>query len=104
MFKSSTAAENVFTGHSEGLITINIAEADDPFREKMRREMGEAYRTLLGHFRHEIGHYYWDRLVKDGRWLEAVSRAVRRRDRRLRRRAEAALREQGRRPTGATAS
>ena len=45
------------------MITINIAEADDPVREKMRREMGEAYRTLLGHFRHEIGHYYWDRLV-----------------------------------------
>jgi hypothetical protein len=64
-FKSSTATEPVFTGHSEGLITINIAEADDPFREKTRQEMGEPYRTLLGHFRHEIGHYYWDRLIKD---------------------------------------
>jgi hypothetical protein len=55
-FKSSSADEPVFTGHSEGLITINTAEADDPFREKTRREMGEPYRTLLGHFRHEIGH------------------------------------------------
>ena len=64
-FKSSSATEPVFTGHSEGLITINIAEADDPFREKTRQEMGEPYRTLLGHFRHEIGHYYWDRLIKD---------------------------------------
>jgi hypothetical protein len=58
----------VFTGHSDGLITINVAEADDPFREKIRAQLGEAYRTVLGHFRHEIGHYYWDRLVKDSPW------------------------------------
>jgi hypothetical protein len=70
-FKSSSATDTVFTGHDEGLITINIAEANDPFREKTRQEMGEPYRTLLGHFRHEIGHYYWDRLIKDGRRLEA---------------------------------
>jgi hypothetical protein len=63
-FKSSSAAEAVFTGHLDGLITINVAEADDPFREKTRQQMGEPYRTLLGHFRHEIGHYYWDRLIK----------------------------------------
>jgi hypothetical protein len=60
----------VFTGHSDGLVTINIAEADDPFRERMRLQMGEAYRTLLGHFRHESGHYYWDRLVAGTRWLD----------------------------------
>jgi hypothetical protein len=59
----------VLTGHASGLITINSAEADDPTREQMRVEMGEAYRTLLGHFRHEVGHYYWDRLVRDSRWL-----------------------------------
>jgi hypothetical protein len=69
-FKRSSAEAQVFTGHNEGLITINIAEADDPFREKTRQEMGEPYRTLLGHFRHEIGHYYWDRLIKDSRCLE----------------------------------
>jgi hypothetical protein len=69
-FKASTVDEEVFTGHSDGLITINIAEASDPFREKTREEMGETYRTLLGHFRHEIGHYYWDRLIKSGRWLD----------------------------------
>jgi hypothetical protein len=69
-FKSSSADEPVFTGHSEGLITINTAEADDPFREKTRREMGEPYRTLLGHFRHEIGHYYWDRLIRERSFLE----------------------------------
>jgi hypothetical protein len=69
-FKSSTPEEAVFTGHSDGLITINIAEASDPFRERMREQMGETYRTLLGHFRHEIGHYYWDRLIGTSRWLE----------------------------------
>ena len=60
----------VFTGHNDGVITINMAEADDPFREKMREQMGEAYRTLLGHFRHESGHYYWQRLVADTPYLE----------------------------------
>jgi hypothetical protein len=56
----------VFTGHDSGVITVSLAEADDATREKTRQEMGEPYRTLLGHFRHEIGHYYWDRLVRDG--------------------------------------
>ncbi|MDR3632867.1 MAG: putative zinc-binding peptidase [Isosphaeraceae bacterium] len=51
------------TGHLNGVITINIAEADDAEREKRRLQMHEPYRTLLGHFRHEIGHYYWDRLI-----------------------------------------
>jgi len=60
----------VVTGHSGGLITINIAEADDAERERHRRDMAEPYRTLLGHFRHEIGHYYWERLVSRGPWLE----------------------------------
>ncbi|KAA0576968.1 hypothetical protein FZ983_22440 [Azospirillum sp. B21] len=55
----------VMTGHANGLITINVAEADDAEREKRRTDMGEPYRTLLGHFRHEIGHYVWDRLVRD---------------------------------------
>ena len=55
----------VLTGHSDGLITINIAEADDAVRERHRVAMGEPYRTLLGHFRHEVGHYYWDLLVRN---------------------------------------
>jgi len=55
--------KRVITGHDNGLITINIAEADDVIREKNRTSMGEPYRTLIGHFRHEVGHYYWDRLV-----------------------------------------
>lgn len=61
----------VMTGHADGVITLAIAEADDAAREKRRVSLGEPYRTLLGHFRHEIGHYYWDRLVRDGGRLEA---------------------------------
>ncbi len=59
-------APHVLTGHAAGLITLNIAEADDAERESRRTSFGEPYRTLLGHFRHEIGHYYWDRLIRDG--------------------------------------
>lgn len=55
----------VLTGHENGLITINIAEADDDVREKNRTAMGEPYRTLIGHFRHEVGHFYWDCLIRD---------------------------------------
>ncbi|MES2437776.1 MAG: putative zinc-binding peptidase [Verrucomicrobiota bacterium] len=62
--------DHVFTGHAEGLITINLDETDDPKREKARQLMGEMYRTVLGHFRHEIGHYYWDLLVRNTPQLE----------------------------------
>jgi len=55
---------NVVTGHVQGLITLNLAESDSVYREEVRLSFGEAYRTLLGHFRHEIGHYYWNRLIE----------------------------------------
>ncbi len=61
----------VLTGHDDGLITINVAEADDVYRETQRQHQHEPYRTLLGHFRHEIGHYYWDRLIANSARLEA---------------------------------
>lgn len=64
-------ADKVITGHADGVITIALEEADDATREKMRTAMGEAYRTLLGHFRHEVGHYYWDLLVRDTDSLDA---------------------------------
>jgi hypothetical protein len=54
------------TGHADGVITLNIAEADDAERVKRRVALHEPYRTLLGHLRHESGHYYWDRLVAEG--------------------------------------
>jgi hypothetical protein len=53
----------VMTGHANGVITINVKEADDAERERRRGDMGEPYRTLLGHFRHEIAHYYWGCLI-----------------------------------------
>jgi hypothetical protein len=64
-------AAPLLTGHDNGLITLNIAEADDAERERRRTSMGEAYRTLIGHFRHEIGHFYWDRLIRDTDRIEA---------------------------------
>jgi len=63
-------APRVLTGHDNGLITVNIDEADDAQREQRRNHLHEPYRTLLGHFRHEIGHYYWDRLVKNSDRLD----------------------------------
>ena len=69
----AAAADAVITGHADGCITINLLEADPALREGMRQAMNEPYRTLLGHFRHESGHYYWHRLA--GRNAES-SRAV----------------------------
>ncbi|HEY2759166.1 MAG TPA: putative zinc-binding peptidase [Pirellulales bacterium] len=66
----SQPTKPILTGHSDGVITINVAEADDAEREKRRMQLHEPYRTLLGHFRHEVGHYYWDRLIKDSDRLE----------------------------------
>lgn len=68
--RDSSASGHVHTGHESGLITINLEEADDATREATRKAMREPYRTLLGHFRHEVGHYYWDRLVQGSDWLD----------------------------------
>lgn len=64
--------KRIITGHADGLITLNIKEADAATREYMREKMAESYRTLLGHFRHESGHYYWDMLVNNSEWLSSV--------------------------------
>jgi hypothetical protein len=64
------AGPPVMTGHDNGVITLNVAEADDAERERQRGKMGEIYRTLLGHFRHEIAHYYWDRLIANSPRLD----------------------------------
>jgi hypothetical protein len=60
----------VLTGHVDGIITINVEEADDSARERIREQLHEPYRTLLGHMRHEVGHYYWDRLIAGSPFLE----------------------------------
>ncbi|MDT5224711.1 MAG: hypothetical protein QOG19_2118 [Mycobacterium sp.] len=65
----SSAHEKVITGHDNGVITLDLAEGDDVHREQLRVEMEEPYRTLLGHFRHEIGHYYFYRLVRSPEYL-----------------------------------
>ncbi len=68
-FLEDTPDKKVMTGHDNGLIVINIAEADPARREKARENMNEPYRTLLGHFRHESGHYFFDRLIAGTQWL-----------------------------------
>lgn len=63
-FKASLPGEpQVLTGHASGCITVNVAEADDAEREAIRTRLHEPYRTLLGHLRHETGHFYWDQLI-----------------------------------------
>lgn len=62
----------VSTGYKDGLITINVMEADDVQRVKQRELMGERYRTLLGHFRHEAGHFFYPLLVADTRRFTEV--------------------------------
>jgi hypothetical protein len=67
----SSRAGPVVTGHDDGLITIDLAESDDARREQRRAQLGEPYRTLLGHFRHEIGHFYQPIIVDRAGFVEA---------------------------------
>lgn len=53
----------LMTGHANGVITILLSEADAAHREQMRKQFSEPYRTLIGHLRHEVGHYFWERLI-----------------------------------------
>lgn len=66
----SSVEENVVIGHEEGVITIDLAESDDAYREKVRAKLAEPYRTMLGHFRHEFGHYAEWQLVRGGERIE----------------------------------
>lgn len=68
--RSPVNGPHIMTGHNTGLITLNVDEADDAKREAVRKAMREPYRTLLGHFRHEVGHYYWDRLLAGTAWMD----------------------------------
>jgi hypothetical protein len=74
LLRSPADGPRVLTGHDNGLITLNVEEADDAKREQIRASMHEPYRTLVGHFRHEVGHYYWDRLISESSWLEEFRR------------------------------
>ncbi|WP_251976431.1 zinc-binding metallopeptidase family protein [Salinicola avicenniae] len=64
LWRSTGDGEKVYTGHASGHITINLVETDEVERERLRVDLNESHRTLIGHFRHEIGHYYWERLVQ----------------------------------------
>jgi hypothetical protein len=70
LWRTIGGIERVYTGHADGKITINLREADDAEREKLRVDLNESHRTLIGHFRHEIGHYFWDALIKDQKEAE----------------------------------
>lgn len=67
----SSRAEPVTTGHADGVVTIDLAEGSDPHREALRVQLAEPYRTVLGHLRHEVGHYYWTVLVEHTDRLDA---------------------------------
>lgn len=66
LLSSITTGKQVLIGHANGVITIDLAESMDAYRERLRVALGEPYRTMLGHFRHEVGHYYEHILVETG--------------------------------------
>jgi hypothetical protein len=66
--------ETPVTGHLAGVITLDLAEADDRHRDRVRRLLGEPYRTVIGHLRHEMGHYYFDHLVRNADEVDAFRR------------------------------
>ena len=72
----SSAHAPVTTGHAGGLITLDLGETDAAQRERRRLELGEPYRTVLGHLRHEVAHYYQDVLAPDGSEAREQCRAI----------------------------
>jgi hypothetical protein len=70
LLQTAPGAAPIVTGHADGVITLDVEEADDAQREQRREALGEPYRTLLGHLRHEIGHFHWQQRVANSEWLE----------------------------------
>lgn len=66
----SSRGRSVTTGHQAGVITLDLSESDPAHREFVRQQLGEQYRTVLGHLRHEIGHYFWPLLVVEGNTID----------------------------------
>ncbi len=66
----SSRGRSVTTGHQGGVITLDLSESDDAHREFVRQQLGEPYRTVLGHLRHEIAHHYWPTLVESSGHLD----------------------------------
>jgi hypothetical protein len=73
VYRGMGSGQKIYTGHDNGIITINLQEADSGERERLRVNMGEAHRSLLGHFRHEFGHYIWYVLVKGRREQDCIA-------------------------------
>ncbi|WP_375385059.1 putative zinc-binding metallopeptidase [uncultured Microbacterium sp.] len=71
----SSTHERVMIGHEDGVITIDLAESNPAYRERVRGELDEPYRTMLGHFRHEIGHYYEWQLLEVAEHPELLEQA-----------------------------
>ena len=72
--RSPKEGPRILTGHTNGLITLNIEEADPATRERIREQLSEPYRTVLGHLRHEVGHYYWERFIPGTQWIDEFRR------------------------------
>jgi len=70
LLRGTPGGPGVVTGHEDGVVTLDVEEAEDAWREQRRTQLREPYRTLLGHLRHETGHYYWQRLVDRTAWME----------------------------------
>ncbi|MGD9996082.1 MAG: putative zinc-binding metallopeptidase [Ilumatobacteraceae bacterium] len=66
--------EGGITGHLDGVVTLDLAEVDDRHRDDLRRRFDEPFRTVIGHLRHEVGHYFWGRLVARTDDLDAFRR------------------------------
>lgn len=75
-FLSRSPTHNRMTGHASGVITILLDEADSVHLEKMKSELLEPYRTLIGHFRHEVGHYFWDLLISKDQKILGEFRSI----------------------------
>jgi len=71
---TGAGADDVVIGYADGVITIDLAETDDARRERIREDLGEPYRTMLGHVRHEVGHFVQQQLVTGGARLDEYRR------------------------------
>ncbi|MCV7253683.1 putative zinc-binding metallopeptidase [Mycobacterium hackensackense] len=78
LLSSHSTGEKVTIGHARGVITIDVVESLDDYRESLRVRLGEPYRTMLGHFRHEVGHYYQNVLVETGTGADTYLQECRR--------------------------
>ena len=70
LISSESLGHPVTMGHANGVITIDLAESLELYRERQRIILKEPYRTMLGHMRHEVGHYYEMILITGGALID----------------------------------